>query len=135
MKEGVYLSRKIPTICPYCGGKVVFTDSAVLYGGKSYGMVYLCTNCNTSVGVHKGTQKPLGTLANTALKLKRRETHAVFDGYWKKRGMKRTDAYKWLSRRMGLPEYRTHIGQMDMEQCQRVIEIVYAQTQAAKDAA
>ena len=129
------MSRKIPTICPYCGGKVIFTDSAVLYGGKSYGMVYLCTNCNASVGVHKGTRKPLGTLANTALKSKRRETHAIFDCYWKGQGMKRSAAYQWLSQEMGLPEYRTHIGQMDMEQCQQVIQIVYARTAAAKDAA
>ena len=95
------MSRKIPTICPYCGGKVIFTDSAVLYGGKSYGMVYLCTNCNASVGVHKGTRKPLGTLANTALKSKRRETHAIFDGYWKGQGMKRSAAYQWLAQEMG----------------------------------
>lgn len=57
------MSRKIPTICPYCGGRVIFTDSSAIYGGRSYGMIYLCTNCNASVGVHKGTRKPLGTLA------------------------------------------------------------------------
>ncbi|WP_432353259.1 zinc-finger-containing protein [Anaerotruncus rubiinfantis] len=129
------MSRKIPTICPYCGGRVIFTDSSAIYGGRSYGMIYLCTNCNASVGVHKGTRKPLGTLANTALKNKRRETHAVFDGYWKQNGIKRTDAYKWLARQMRLPEYRTHIGQMDMELCERVIQIVQAQIQKKKEAA
>ena len=117
---------QIPTICDYCGGRVIFTDSSVIYGGKSYGMIYLCTNCNASVGVHKGTDRPLGTLANTALKLKRRETHAVFDAYWKSRGISRSDAYQWLSGQMGLPKYRTHIGQMNMAQCEQVIRIVYA---------
>ena len=97
-------------------------------------MVYLCTNCNASVGVHKGTRKPLDTLANIALKLKRRETHAVFDGYWKGRQIKRA-AYQWLARQMGLPEYRIHIGQMDMEQCERVIQIIYAQLKKTKEAA
>ena len=67
-------------------------------------------------------------------KLKRRETHAVFDGYWKGRQIKRT-AYQWLARQMGLPEYRIHIGQMDMEQCERVIQIIYAQLQKTKEAA
>jgi len=27
---------------------------------------------------------------------------------------------------MGLPKYRTHIGQMNMAQCEQVIRIVYA---------
>lgn len=120
------MSVKTPTICPYCAGKVIFTDSAVLYHGKSYGDIYLCTNCNASVGVHKGTRKPLGTLANSVLKLKRRETHAVFDGWWQSMRMNRTAAYQWLAEQMGLPVYRTHIGQFDMEQCERVIQIVYA---------
>lgn len=116
---------KIPQICPYCGGKVIFTDSAILYGGTSHGEIYLCTNCNASVGVHKGTKKPLGTLANSALKLKRRETHNVFDRMWKEQKMSRTDAYKWLSAQMKLPEYRTHIGSFDMAQCEQVLQLCY----------
>lgn len=118
---------KIPTICPYCGGKVIFTDSAVLYGGKSYGDIYLCTNCNASVGVHKGTKKPLGTLANSALKLKRMETHRVFDGWWKAQGITRSEGYGWLAEQMKLPVYLTHIGQFDMAQCEQVIQLVYQQ--------
>lgn len=66
---------KIPTICDYCGGKVIFTDSAIVYHGKSYGNIYYCTNCGAYVGVHDGTKKPLGTLANAALRSKRREAH------------------------------------------------------------
>ena len=49
---------KIPTICDYCGGKVIFTDSAIVYHGKSYGNIYYCTNCGAYVGVHDGTKKP-----------------------------------------------------------------------------
>lgn len=119
------MSNKIPTICPYCGGKVIFTDSAVIYGGKSYGDIYLCTNCNASVGVHKGTKKPLGTLANSVLKLKRQEAHRIFDGWWKARRMNRNAAYRWLSEQMKLPVHRTHIGQFDMAQCEQAIQAVY----------
>ena len=125
---------KIPTICPYCAGKVIFTDSAPLYGGKSYGMVYLCTNCNASVGVHKGTNKPFGTLANTALKLKRMEVHRVFDGWWQQCGLRRSQAYKWLADQMELPIYRTHIGEFDMAQCEQAIQLVY-QEQYNREAA
>lgn len=114
---------KIPTICDYCGGKVIFTDSAIVYGGRSYGNIYYCTNCGAYVGVHDGTRKPLGTLANAALRAKRREAHAAFDPLWKKRGMKRAQAYGWLAKKMHLPVYRTHIAQFNMAQCQDVIDI------------
>ena len=119
---------KIPEVCEYCGGKVIFTDSAALYG-KSYGMVYLCTNCNASVGVHRGTNKPLGTLANTVLKLKRKEAHRTFDAIWteavcrKTKEISRTEAYAWLAGQMGLPVHRTHIAYFNVEQCDRVIRL------------
>jgi len=113
---------KIPEICHYCGGKVIFTDSAVIYG-TSYGMIYLCTNCNASVGVHAGTNRPKGTLANKVLKLERKEAHRVFDALWQKWGISRSSAYEWLAGQMGLPKHRTHIAYFDVEQCGRVIEI------------
>lgn len=113
---------KIPTVCEYCGGKVIFTDSAAIYG-KSRGMIYLCTNCNASVGVHKGTNKPLGTLANTVLKLKRQEAHRVFDAVWKTRGDTRSEAYEWLAGCMSLPKHRTHIACFNVEQCDMVIRL------------
>lgn len=118
---------KAPTICNYCAGKVIFTDSAIVYGGKSYGSIYYCTNCGAYVGVYDGSRKPLGTLANAALRMKRRETHEQFDGWWRTQGISRSQAYKWLALQMRLPEYRCHIGQFDMAQCQQVIEICVAE--------
>ncbi len=113
---------RIPTICEYCGGKVIYTDSTVIYG-RSYGMIYLCTNCNAYVGVHKGTKKPLGTLANTVLRNKRKEAHQAFDALWKTRRLSRSEAYLWLSKQMHLPKHRTHIGYFNVVQCEQVIQI------------
>jgi hypothetical protein len=31
-----------PTRCPYCGSSVSLTDSANVYQGRDYGLVYLC---------------------------------------------------------------------------------------------
>lgn len=45
--------------CDYCGRETEYVDSKVIYG-KSYGKIYLCRNCMAYVGVHKGTDKPLG---------------------------------------------------------------------------
>ena len=111
-----------PTICRYCGGKVILTDSSKIYG-KDYGDIYLCTTCNAFVGVHKGSGKPLGTLANSIFRTKRKETHEVFDKFWKDNHMSRTEGYKWLSEKMGLPFKSTHIGYFEIEECQKVIEL------------
>ena len=31
--------------CPYCSGPAAFVDSECVYGGRSYGMIYLCKDC------------------------------------------------------------------------------------------
>ena len=62
--------------CPYCQSVSVLTDSKVIYG-KSYGMVYLCLNypkCDSFVGVHKNSIKPLGRMANRELRKENAET-------------------------------------------------------------
>ena len=86
-------------------------------------MIYQCQNCNARVGCHKGTTRPLGNLANEVLRLKRMETHQVYDAFWKRSGMTRTQAYKWLAEQMNLTEDRAHIGSFEMDQCQMVIEL------------
>ena len=110
--------------CDYCGTSADFVDSAVIYG-KSYGMIYLCPNCRAYVGVHKGSDKPLGRLANAELRRWKKNAHAVFDPLWKygKFRGRRNAAYAWLSEQMGLPIEKTHIGMFDVEQCKQVIKI------------
>ena len=75
------------------------------------------------MGCHKGTTRPLGNVANETLRLKRIETHRVFDTFWKERHMTRSHAYKWLSQQMRIPVKATHIGGFEMDQCQKVVEL------------
>lgn len=114
-----------PTICRYCGSLVVYTSNAEIYG-KEYGTgkCYLCRNCRAFVGVHPGTDTPLGTLANEELREWRKEAHFWFDRIWKKptRITTRYNAYGYLARKMGLPREETHIGMFEIEQCKKVIE-------------
>lgn len=121
---------KTPEICRYCGGVIRLVNAERIYGDKAAKrlglageMIYQCQNCNARVGCHKGTTRPLGNVANEALRLKRIETHHVFDAYWKSQHMTRTGAYKWLSQQMRLPVKLTHIGGFEMDQCQQVIEL------------
>jgi hypothetical protein len=108
--------------CPYCSKPTLFTDSAVIYHGRSYGMIYLCKPCDAYVGVHKGTDKALGRLANADLRHWKKEAHKYFDLIWQKGLMKRTNAYSWLSKQLSIdPEY-THIGMFDVYQCKATVE-------------
>ena len=80
---------KVPTICRYCGGPVRLVPAERVFGasterlGQANEMLYQCQNCNARVGCHKGTTRPLGDVANETLRLKRMETHRVFDGMWR----------------------------------------------------
>jgi hypothetical protein len=120
---------RTPTICRYCGGVIRLVPARSIYGdavkrlGLEQEKIYQCQNCNARVGCHKGTNRPLGDVANEVLRLKRMETHQVFDAYWHSRGMSRTQGYKWLARQMKLPEAHTHIGGFEMDQCQQVIDL------------
>ena len=70
-------------ICDYCGTPADFVDSSVVYHGHSFGMIYLCPRCGAYVGVHKGSDKPLGRLANSELRNWKKAAHAAFDPLWK----------------------------------------------------
>lgn len=111
--------------CPYCGSKAEYVDSSEIYG-KSYGMVYLCRPCDAYVGVHDGTDTPLGRLANRDLRRWRNRAHAAFDPLWQKGPYRRrrNDAYAWLAGKMGLTKEETHIAMFDVEQCKQVIQIM-----------
>lgn len=50
--------------------------------------------------------------------------HEVFDELWKSGLMSRKAAYAWLARAMELPPGRAHIAQFNVEQCERVVELV-----------
>ena len=114
--------------CDYCGGLAEFVDSSVIYG-ESYGMIYLCRRCNAYVGVHRGTDRPLGRLANAELRHWKKAAHNAFDPLWKYgcfRGH-RVAAYHWLSERLGLPIEKTQIGMFDTALCKRAIQICLAE--------
>ena len=113
-------------ICPYCGKPAKYVDSKTIYHGRSYGMIYLCKECDAYVGVHDGSDAPLGSLANAELRYWRRLAHAAFDPLWQSGRFyrHRNTAYIWLSEKMGLPKEETHIGMFDVEACKKLINII-----------
>lgn len=118
-------SYEVPTICRYCGGVVRLTSAKTIYR-KGNQKIYLCCNCNSYVNCYKNSDRPMGKLANAALRMKRQVTHEVFDQYWKRRGMTRDQAYRWLAQKLKLPLSETHIAYMEMDGCERVIKLCRA---------
>lgn len=123
-----------PKECPYCKSSVNLADSALVYHGRSYGSVWICSqfpNCDAYVGCHKGTTKPLGRLANKELRDAKMEAHKYFDSMWYRRiaiskcGKRaaRMRGYYWLSQKLGIHKSECHIGMMDLETCRRVVQI------------
>lgn len=120
--------------CQYCGKEAQYVDSEIIYG-RSYGMIYLCSDCDAYVGVHKGTDTPLGILANKELREAKKEAHYYFDQIAKTNLINkiykeyipkisnRNKAYLWLSKQMNIERDLCHIGMFGVEECKQVIEI------------
>lgn len=107
--------------CPYCGANSEYIDSSYVYG-KSYGMIYICKPCDAYCGVHKGTDKALGRLANKELREHKKNAHKYFDQIWKRGIMNRRGSYKWLSEKLNIKKEYCHIGMFNVEQCKEVVK-------------
>lgn len=108
-------------ICPYCKAKTNYIDSIEVYG-KSYGMIYMCRPCDAYCGVHKGTDKALGRVANKELREKKKEAHKYFDVIWKEGRQSRSNAYKDLAKHLKIPTEYCHIGMFSIKTCNEVIK-------------
>lgn len=109
--------------CPYCGNQAKWCSNEEVYGrryGKSY-MCYWCKDCDAYVGCHQNSRKPLGTMANKALRKLRMETHALIDPLWKNGGMSRRAMYQKLSVALG---YDVHVGSSNEQECRAIMRVI-----------
>lgn len=110
--------------CPYCGNNSSLMTGREVYPHRhdlAHLKIWACMPCDAWVGTHKGTDKPLGRLANAELRRAKMAAHAAFDPLWKGGQMSRKKAYALLSEKMGLAPKDTHIGMFDVEQCHTVV--------------
>ena len=117
--------------CPYCAVDAKLVTGADIYRFRpdlAELRFWKCAPCAAFVGCHKagngygdGT-RPLGRLANAALRRAKTQAHAVFDPLWKTRRMTRRTAYSWLAGELGLPVEKVHIGEFDEVLCMRVVQ-------------
>lgn len=99
----------------------------MVHGDKTHEQnLYVCSQypkCNAYVGVHEGTLKPLGTLANAELRSKRIHAHHLFDRIWQSGIMSRDAAYQWLRYSFGLTGAYAHIGEFSDYYCEQLIDM------------
>lgn len=115
--------------CPYCGsdanlvhGNAVYPHRPDLFNLK----FYQCKPCEAYVGCHKGTDNPLGILANKDTRMARSRAHMAFDPIWRSGKMARHEAYLKLSKFMGKEVSETHIGMFNNEECLKVVKFSQA---------
>ena len=100
--------------------------------------LYVCSGypeCDAYVGVHAGSLRPKGSLANGDLRHKRIETHRLFDAIWKNGIFSRKEAYRWMQDTFSLNSSQAHIGQFSdyrcdclMNECRKVLQNNHVRT-------
>jgi|SRR5438128_3340294 len=121
----------IPTECPCCGGPVKLINNSEIYNGREYGdwpYAYYCKLCDAYVGLHPGTDIPLGTLASKVLREARKSSKTSFTKLYKTYKWGREEAYHWLAEKLGIPKKECHFGWFKEYQCtlaERICENEY----------
>lgn len=120
-------------ICPYCNKAAEFVNGETVYPHRKdlHSLnFWKCSSCSAYVGCHKrhpkynpNGDKPLGRLANFELRTAKRVAHFHFDPLWHFSDMSRTEAYKWLARKLDIDPKDCHIGMFDLETCNKVRQI------------
>lgn len=111
----------VPNHCHLCGSAVVAAHHDEVYGKVrgDWPWVYRCRGCYATVGMHPGTDIPLGYLADQATGQARQKAKRAFKHLYETGYMTRRGAYRWLAARMGLPVSNCHFGYFTKRQCER----------------
>ena len=108
-----------------CGAQAALRPASVVHGGNAKAeYLYVCSrypDCDSYVGVHRNSLKPLGTLAGKELRGKRIKAHKVFNRLWESGMMKKWQAYKWMEAKFGMNSRQAHIAKFSEYMCDELI--------------
>lgn len=118
-----------PSKCNLCGGAVIYTSNAKIYGKKyGSGYCYLCTKCGAYVGTHMPRpREAFGLLADEQMRKGKMMCHEIFDSKWKgqpKAHKKRNDLYVWLAEKLEIPYEDCHFGYFNLETLHKAYSIL-----------
>ncbi len=131
--------KQVKIRCPYCRSMALLRPAKLVRRGASpEDEVYVCARfptCDAYVAAHRDSRLPMGTLANKALRQKRREAHLALNRLWEYGYMSKKEAYRWLQLQLGLPETEAHIAHFSEYRCEQVIRLCGCFTEAQGRAA
>lgn len=128
----------VPIRCDNCKHtNVIYVDNGLIYGRNvgTWPKVWYCPKCKAAVSCHPETYFPMGKMATGETRTARRRAHKHFDKLFNKyKLMKRSRAYAWLARVMGIPKSECHMSYFNAEQCEEVVRLSkeYVRTVKAK---
>ena len=120
--------KRVNITCPICHSKAFLRPATVVYGPAApdpTAKLYVCAHypaCDSYVAAHQKSLLPMGTLADAALRRKRKDTHRALDRLWQSGLMSRKEAYRLLQLYLGLPEEEAHIAMFSQERCGQVVD-------------
>lgn len=120
--------KQLKVLCGECGEDMILKKSR-------HGLFYSCSKfpvCRGSHGAHQGSGLPLGKPAKYETRRLRSEAHKIFDGYWKRIGLKKYDAYKFLANLMQIAPKKAHIALFNKSQCTKLIKKIKKRQQPPK---
>ena len=83
---------------------------------------YRCPVCKNFVGTHKGTEIPLGVIANEEIKNARMHIHSLLDPIWRSGKVSRRKCYKLISNKLGYEYHTANLKSID--ECRNVYSII-----------
>lgn len=111
----------------HCGAIAVLRPASFIHGENAISRyVYVCPRypaCDSYVGTHKKSKKPLGTLAGKELRRKRIKAHKVFNQIWIHNIMQKWQAYKWMQAKFSLNSDQAHIAKFSEHMCDELIAV------------
>jgi len=116
-----YPKRRADLACGECGSQMVLRES-------KHGPFYGCSRFPDCRGAHGAHQdgRPKGKPGNAATRRARIEAHRLFDQIWKLKLVRnRGAAYQWMRNAMGLRKHEAHIGEFSIDQCEKLLKLVY----------
>lgn len=126
---GIKDPKKGP-LCPYCNQHSILRPAQFIYFNRPdiNKNLWVCSNyptCDAYVGTHDNgawQNFPLGRLANRELRDMKHKLHTLFDHKWKSGKISRGAMYIWLQKTMSLSEPYAHIGELDQNQCDKLMQ-------------
>jgi ssDNA-binding Zn-finger/Zn-ribbon topoisomerase 1 len=107
----------------HCGSKMRLRYSQRFGGNWFYGCSRF-PECDGAHGAHQSDGAPLGVPADKPTKAARIRAHTVFNQLFEGRGrMTRSQAYRWLAKKLHMTADECHIGRFNLAQCDRVIDV------------